>query len=108
VGLMTLYTIALGFVLGYAVLRSGSVWLAAYLHGLNNAVASFLMLVVYRPDDPVFSFPLGVYGLIVWGLVVAGLLIVGRKEWAAPMVVAAPMAAETGPATAEPEGEPIS
>jgi len=57
--------------------------------------------VVYTPDDPVFSFPLGFYGLIVWGLVVAGLLIVGRKEWAAPVAVAEPAAAGA-------EGEPIS
>jgi len=81
---MTLYTIGLGFFLGYAVLKSGSVWLAAFLHALNNGVASFLMVVVYRPDDPVFSFGIGLYGLIVWAIVVAGLLILDRKEWATP------------------------
>ena len=91
--LMTLYTIALAFFLGYVMLKSGSVWLVAYLHGLNNAIASFLMVMVYRPDDAAMSFPLGFYSLFVWALVVAGLLIVGRKEWMAP---------------AEAEGEPIS
>jgi membrane protease YdiL (CAAX protease family) len=81
---MTLYTIGLGFFLGYAVLKSGSVWLAAYLHALNNGVASFLVVLVYSPDDPVFSFGVGLYGLIVWAIVVAALLIVGRKEWSTP------------------------
>ena len=81
---MTLYTIGLGFFLGYAVLKSGSVWLAAFLHALNNGVASFLMVVVYKPDDPVFSFGIGLYGLIVWAIVVAALLILDRKEWASP------------------------
>jgi membrane protease YdiL (CAAX protease family) len=82
--LMALYTIALGFLLGYAVLKSGSVWLAAFLHGLNNQVAAFLIAAVYRPDDPVFSFGVGLYGLIVWAIVVAGLLLLGRKTWTAP------------------------
>ena len=82
--LMTLYTIALGFLFGYAVLKSGSVWLAAFLHGLNNQVASFLMAMVYRPDDPVFAFGIGLYGLIVWAIVVAGLLLLDRKAWTTP------------------------
>jgi membrane protease YdiL (CAAX protease family) len=80
--LMTLYTIALGFLFGYAVLKSGSVWLAAFLHGLNNQVAAFLLAMVYRPDDPVFAFGLGLYGMAVWAIVVAGLLLLDRKAWA--------------------------
>lgn len=79
--LMTLYTIALGFLFGYAVLKSGSVWLAAFLHGLNNQVAAFLLAMVYRPGDPVFAFGIGLYGLIVWAIVVAGLLLLDRKTW---------------------------
>jgi membrane protease YdiL (CAAX protease family) len=82
--LMTLYTIALGFLFGYAVLKSGSVWLAAFLHGLNNQVAAFLLAMIYRPDDPVFAFGIGLYGLIVWAIVVAGLLLLDRKAWASP------------------------
>ncbi|MGQ9598217.1 MAG: CPBP family intramembrane glutamic endopeptidase [Anaerolineae bacterium] len=80
--LMVLYCIALAFLLGFAVLKSGSVWLAAYLHGLNNQVASFLMLMVHTPADPVFSFGVGIYGLAIWALVVVGLLVLGHKEWA--------------------------
>lgn len=79
--LMVLYCIALAFLLGFAVPKSGSVWLAAYLHGLNNQVASFLMLMVHTPADPVFSFGVGLYGLAIWALVVVGLLALGRKEW---------------------------
>ena len=82
--LMTLYTIGLGFLLGYAVLKSGSVWLAAFLHGLNNQVAAFLLAMVYRPDDTVFSFGIGLYGLIVWAIVVAGLLLFDRRAWSGP------------------------
>jgi membrane protease YdiL (CAAX protease family) len=85
---MTLYTIGLGFFLGYAVLKTGSVWLAAWLHALNNGVASFLMAMVYLPDDMVFSFGIGLYGLVVWAIVVAGLLILGRREWTTPVAPA--------------------
>jgi membrane protease YdiL (CAAX protease family) len=80
--LMIAYTIALGFLFGYAVLKTGSVWLAAFLHGLNNQVAAFLLAMVYRPDDPVFAFGIGLYGLIVWAIVVACLLLLDRKAWA--------------------------
>jgi len=92
--LMTLYTIGLGFFLGYAVLKSGSIWLAAYLHALNNSVVSFLMIMVYKPDDPVFSFGIGLYSLILWAIVVAGLLILDRKTWATPNT---PVAEESSP-----------
>ncbi len=79
--LMTAYTVGLAFLFGYAVLKSGSVWLAAFLHALNNQVASFLMVAVYTPDDVAFSFGIGVYSLIVWAVVVASLLIFDRKAW---------------------------
>ncbi len=73
--LMTGYTIGLAFVLGYAVLKSGSVLLAAYLHALNNQVLSFLIVLVYKPADPVFSFGAGVYGIVSLGVVVLLILL---------------------------------
>jgi membrane protease YdiL (CAAX protease family) len=93
---MTLYTIGLGFFLGYAVLKSGSVWLAAFLHGLNNQVASFLFVAVYRPDDPLFSFGTGLYGIAVWAVVVAALLLLDRKAWTGPAEPPALPVAEEG------------
>ncbi|MBN1659311.1 MAG: CPBP family intramembrane metalloprotease [Anaerolineae bacterium] len=78
---MTLYTIVLAFYLGYAVLKSGSVWLAAFLHALNNQVVAFLMLAVYAPADPVFSFGIGIYGILVWAVVIAALMILDRDTW---------------------------
>jgi membrane protease YdiL (CAAX protease family) len=83
--LMVLYCIALAFLLGFAVLKSGSVWLAAFLHGLNNQVYSFLVLMVYTPNDPIFSFGVGIYGLLVLALIVGVLLVLARREWATPV-----------------------
>jgi membrane protease YdiL (CAAX protease family) len=57
---MTLYTTSLAVVLGYAVLRSGSILLAAYLHALNNQIANFIVALGLRPFDPAFSFGTGI------------------------------------------------
>jgi membrane protease YdiL (CAAX protease family) len=78
--LMVLNTIAWSFLWGYAVLRSGSVWLAAFLHGLNNQLASFLLIMVYTPQDNAFSFPIGTYGLIVWAVVTAVVILLLRRQ----------------------------
>jgi membrane protease YdiL (CAAX protease family) len=73
--LMTGYTVGLAFVLGYAVLKSGSVLLAAFLHALNNQVFSFLSMMVYKPTDSVFSFGAGVYGIAVLAVIVLLILL---------------------------------
>jgi membrane protease YdiL (CAAX protease family) len=73
------YTVGLGFVLGYAVLKSGSVLLAAFLHALNNQVVGFLSIMVYRPTDPVFSFGIGLYGIAVLAVIV--LLVLRDPIW---------------------------
>jgi membrane protease YdiL (CAAX protease family) len=79
--LMVLCTIVLAFLFGFAVLKSGSVWLAAFLHGLNNNVIPLLFGMVYEPDSPVLAFGCGVLGLLVWGLIIAGLLFFWRHWW---------------------------
>ena len=62
--LMTGYTVLLGFVLSYVMLKTKAIWLVAFLHALNNQVYSYLAALVYTPDDPVFSFGIGLYGII--------------------------------------------
>lgn len=79
---MTLYTVMLAFVLGYAVLKTGSVWLAAYLHALNNQVYSTLVMLVYTPNDPVFSFGGGLYGIATMAVIV--LFILRDPVWREP------------------------
>ena len=80
--LMIAYCVCLGFILGYAMLKSGSVWLAAYLHAVNNQVLSFLSMMVYKPGDPVWSFGAGIYGIILMAVVV-GILLLDRRTWGA-------------------------
>jgi len=61
---MTGYTILLGFVLGYAMLKTGSIWLVAFLHAINNQVLAFFAIAFYQVDNPLLSFGIGVYGLL--------------------------------------------
>jgi hypothetical protein len=51
------------------VLRSGSVLLAAYLHALIDQVLSFLSAIGFRPHNPVFSFYIGIYGILTLAIV---------------------------------------
>ncbi len=67
--LMALYTVGLAVVLGYAVLRSGSVLLSAYLHALNNQVLAFIIAMGFKPFDTAFSFDIGIFGLATLALV---------------------------------------
>ena len=77
--LMTLETTGLAVALGYAVLRSGSVLLAAYLHALNNQVAAYIAALGFRPFDTAFSFGIGIYGIAT--LAVVALLILRDPIW---------------------------
>jgi hypothetical protein len=77
--LMTLYTTGLAVVLGYGVLRSGSVLLAAYLHVLNNQVVSFFVALGYSPFDPAFSFGIGIYGIAT--LAIVAVLVLRDPVW---------------------------
>jgi membrane protease YdiL (CAAX protease family) len=77
--LMALYTTGLAVVLGYAVLRSGSVLLAAYLHALNNQVVNFIVFLGFKPFNSAFSFDIGIYGIAT--LVIVALLILRDPIW---------------------------
>jgi membrane protease YdiL (CAAX protease family) len=77
--LMTLYTTGLAIVLGYAVLKSGSVLLAAYLHGLNNQVLAFIFAIGFQPHDTAYSFAIGIYGVVT--LAIVALLVLRDPVW---------------------------
>ena len=72
--LMALYTTGLAVVLGYAVLKSGSVLLSSYLHALNNQVVAFIVALGFKPFDNAFSFVIGIFGIVTLGLVAVLLL----------------------------------
>lgn len=59
-----------GLVQSYAVLKTGSIWAAVFLHGVVNSVYAFTITYLVRPYDKVFSFGLGLYGLACLAVVV--------------------------------------
>jgi membrane protease YdiL (CAAX protease family) len=64
-GLLALIFFVLwGVVQSYAVLKTGSIWVVAILHGLVNSVYAFSLTYLVRPVDKVWSFGLGIYGLL--------------------------------------------
>ncbi len=77
--LMTFYTTGLAIVLGYAVLKTGSVLFSAYLHGLNNQVLNFIVAMGFRPNNAAFSFGIGIYGIIT--LAIVALVILRDPIW---------------------------
>ncbi len=60
---MVLWCTAEGIVLSYAVLKSGSVLLAAFLHAVGNVIMSPIVEMGFKPYDRVFSFFFGIYGI---------------------------------------------
>ncbi|MBI9050873.1 MAG: CPBP family intramembrane metalloprotease [Anaerolineaceae bacterium] len=72
--LMVIFCLGLAFLLGYAVLKAKGLWIAAFLHALVNQSFSYFMGVIYIPDDPTYSFGIGIPGLIVFALVVVLIL----------------------------------
>lgn len=77
--LMVLFCTGLAIVLSYAVLKSGSVLLAAFLHALNNQVVSFIVILGLGPFDPAFSFFIGIYGIAT--LAIVALLVLRDPVW---------------------------
>ena len=79
VALMTLYMMGMGIVLSFAVLKSGSVLLASFLHALANQVAAFIIVVGFKPFDTAYSFFIGIYGIAM--LAVVSFLILRDPIW---------------------------
>jgi hypothetical protein len=76
---MVLYTIGLAYILAYSVFKAQGIWIAAFLHAINNQAMAFFMMAVYTPNDMTFSFGIGLPGLAVLAVVV--LLILRDPLW---------------------------
>jgi len=72
-----------GIIQSYAVYRTGSIWVAAFLHGVVNSVYAFMLDYIVRPDDMLLSFGLGIFGLLCLALVV--LFVMRDSIWDAEL-----------------------
>jgi uncharacterized protein len=92
--MMTGYTVLLGFVLGYVMLKTGSIWLVAFLHALNNQVLAFFTISFYQPENTFLSFGIGIYGLLT--LLPIVLLLLRDKVWRSERDKKSPQSQLTG------------
>jgi membrane protease YdiL (CAAX protease family) len=76
---MVIWCLILAYFLAYAVFKSQGIWTAAYLHALNNQSLSFFMLAMVMPNSMVFSFGIGIPGLVLGAIAV--LLILRDPVW---------------------------
>lgn len=65
---MTLFTIIIGIMFSYAVLKTGSVWIAALLHLVTNTTLPAVLYNIATPKDFLFSFGMGIYGILFMGV----------------------------------------
>ncbi|MBI5294150.1 MAG: CPBP family intramembrane metalloprotease [Chloroflexi bacterium] len=79
--MMVAYCIVLAYFLAYAVFKSKGVWTAAYLHALNNQALSFFLMAAVTPINRLYSFGMGLPGLLLAALVVV--LILRDPIWKA-------------------------
>jgi CAAX protease family protein len=92
--LMVLWCTAYGVVLSYAVLKSGSVLLAAFLHAVGNVIMSPIVEMGFMPFNRVNTFFNGIYGIAT--LAVIAFFILRDPIWR-----------EKGGNLAQPEPTPI-
>lgn len=77
------FFILVGFVFGYAVMKTTSIWVVSFMHGVLNSLYPFILTYLMRPYDRIYSFGLGVYGLVCLAIVV--LVILRDPLWRHPL-----------------------
>ena len=76
---MVIYCVILAYFLAYSVFKSGGIWIAAYLHALNNQALSFFFIAVLTPTNVLSSFGAGWPSLALGAVVV--LLLLRDPVW---------------------------
>lgn len=74
----TIGTILFSILIGLATFKTKSVWIAAYLHGVIN-VQNVFSTYFYNPNDYIYSFGMGIYGLPI--LTALLLIFLKAREW---------------------------
>ena len=77
--MMCVCCILLGIIELYFTLKTGSVFVAAIIHGTTNAIAATVLLLVHGGNDLTVGLT-GAAGFIAAGLVICGLRIYDRKS----------------------------
>ncbi|MEN6553688.1 MAG: type II CAAX endopeptidase family protein [Methanobacterium sp.] len=76
--LMTVFTIIFGIILSYAVLKTGSVWIAVIMHLINNKLASVVAIYIAYSTDALLVNTLSCVFLGIFALVLLRSKLWGR------------------------------
>jgi uncharacterized protein len=77
VGMMVIFTVALGMIFAWLRFRSGSVWPSTLSHAAINAQAGFGILLL-TPADSLLRVPIGLIGLVPMIIFAIWLAVTGR------------------------------
>jgi membrane protease YdiL (CAAX protease family) len=77
VGMMVIFTVALGMIFAWLRFRSGSVWPSTLSHAAINAQAGFGVLLL-TPADSLLRAPIGLIGLVPMIIFAIWLAVTGR------------------------------
>ncbi|MCK9150416.1 CPBP family intramembrane glutamic endopeptidase [Methanobacterium alcaliphilum] len=76
---MIFFTIAVGIILSYAVLKTGSVWIAVLIHLIIDMMQVPSETYIAISIHPVFSFGSGIYGSVI--IAVFSIILLRSKVW---------------------------
>jgi membrane protease YdiL (CAAX protease family) len=77
--LMVLLTIVLGIIFSYAVLKTGSVWIAVILHLIVDTVEVPATTFIASSTNPILSFGVGIFGVAI--IAIFALILLRSKVW---------------------------
>lgn len=84
---MILLTVVMGIFYSIAVLKTGSVWIAVFLHLITDTMEPLAWLYLSYPTDMIFSFGTGIYGIVIMGIIAVILLRCDVWEKAGQIIV---------------------
>jgi CAAX amino terminal protease family. len=76
---MILLTIVLAVIFSYAVLKTGSVWIAVLLHLVTDAIELPANYYLGVSKDSIFSFGIGIFGIAL--LALFALVLLRSSVW---------------------------
>lgn len=79
IGLMIVSTIIMSIIFSYAVLKTGSVWIAVILHMFVDTIFPVGQYFIATSINPIFSFGTGIYGMAL--MAVFALVLLKSKVW---------------------------
>ena len=79
IGLMIINTIVMGIIISYAVLVTGSIWIAVILHTIPDTIYPTANFFIASSVNPIFAFGTGIYGTAV--VAILAIILLRSRVW---------------------------